>query len=780
MAVLSRLLFNSSQRLDVPDLLSIDSAVSSDFKFFLNGLVGTTTPYILKGFDVIDPASSIGGTSISVRVADSVVYCPSMSSGSFFHGLEEGNAAAEPLVPELRKSATNYVYLTVSSENNTQDLRAFWDPDAADGEGDEFTQDIDTKTALVIKINVSTSTFPTNSVPVCKVVYGATTITSIEDCRELLFRLGSGGANPDPNNSFTFRSLPTSDYARAEPTTIMSSSSAPNSFQGGDKNIRSLKEWMDAVMTRIRELSGSTTWYAQANNLNFNNLFIDSAASIFKSKGTWSLSSDGLTVSWSEDLIIRNLSDPREIVITGPGSKAVGNDLTAFIELIRDEVIPSALNVTWTLGSATITGVNGTFSGLVVGDWIRKNSDNNYQYFRILSINGTNSSATIDRAYDGTTETAVSVYTKGTYSSSDVQIGNRTTSDIFSLGGNFFWLATNSDTQLKLTSCNVSTISVTWTNPTTSHNGIDRVKGSATAHGLQDGDTIYIQAISGTRVVEVIDANSFYVTRSGATLTGTSNVYITVATIVTRSSSSLQLENADAGNIEQYTVTISGTTNFNGSKLVHQRSQSVFTFAPPAAGTASESSLSSALLKIHKIFVRTELGSAEVTANQTINVSNTDSYAVRTFVGMKSQSDTAPDYSYVASGNDASILGAENYNAVEGESLVARAARNTAAIADARQDMNITWDPGTIGWDGTTITLTGASVSIPGVTVGSAVQGINSVSTALPSGSALCVFPDRNAAATLSAVVKTLDAVQPYPNLIVLIRNIGGTLIVRP
>lgn len=153
MAVLGRLLVSSAERLDLPDLLSLDSYAAGDWKYFLRGIVGNDKPYILKGFDVIDPTNAIGTQSCAIRVADSVTFYPGSNSGSFFHGLEEGHPQAAPLVPELRKNAINYVYLTFSTFNTSVDTRAFWDPDKDGGAGGEFTQDINTES--VLKVNVS-------------------------------------------------------------------------------------------------------------------------------------------------------------------------------------------------------------------------------------------------------------------------------------------------------------------------------------------------------------------------------------------------------------------------------------------------------------------------------------------------------------------------------------------------------------------------------------------------------------------------------------------------
>ena len=68
MAVLGRLLVSSAERLDLPDLLSIDSFVAGDFKYFIQSLVGENKPYVLKGFELIQPQDAIGASSISITI----------------------------------------------------------------------------------------------------------------------------------------------------------------------------------------------------------------------------------------------------------------------------------------------------------------------------------------------------------------------------------------------------------------------------------------------------------------------------------------------------------------------------------------------------------------------------------------------------------------------------------------------------------------------------------------------------------------------------------------
>lgn len=275
MSVLGRLLFASAERLDLPDLLSIDSFVAGDFKFLLKGLVGDDRPYILRGFDVINPGDAIGSQSLSVRVADSVVFFPGSLAGPFFHGLEEGNSSAQPLVPDLKKNATNFVYLTFSTFDTAKDTRAFFDPDIDGGEGGEFTQDIDTESVLQTEINVSVSGFPDNVVPITIVTVGPTVIEDIEDARDGLFRLGEGGINPDPFATYNFREDPSAAFARKEPPNKMNSALDPNAFEGGDKNIDSLKEWMNVVMTKLLELGGTTYWYEDTSTYGMVNMFLD-------------------------------------------------------------------------------------------------------------------------------------------------------------------------------------------------------------------------------------------------------------------------------------------------------------------------------------------------------------------------------------------------------------------------------------------------------------------------------------------------------------------------
>lgn len=405
MAVLGRLLISSAERLDLADFLSIDSFAAGDWKFYMKSLVGTDRPYILRGFDVIDPDLSIGTASISIKIADSIVYSPESTAGPFFHGLEEGNALSQPLVPELKKSTTNFVYLTLSIVDAAKDTRNFWNPDKEGGIGGEFAQDINTESVLVATVNVSASSFPVDTIPICKVVVDTTSVVSIEDTRDMMFRLGTGGASGDPLNNFPFRDLPTASFNRNEPSAVMNNALDPNSFQGGDKNIFTLKEWMDAVMTNIKELKATPYWYSGGAGSwpgSMSTLRADATHSTITASGsaTHSVATVG-QMNWDSDLKIRFMSGELTYSIA---SNAATTDVTladnevAYLNLVRGAAILP--NLILTNASATVSSFGAVTwtTDLVAGDFIKVAVEGDDKYVEIASVD-TPSTATLVNAY---------------------------------------------------------------------------------------------------------------------------------------------------------------------------------------------------------------------------------------------------------------------------------------------------------------------------------------------------------------------------------------------
>lgn len=694
MAVLGRILISSAERLDLPDVLGIDSFTGGDFKFLLKALVGADKPFVLKGFDVINPNTAIGSSSISIQVANSVAFYPGSNSGAFFYGLDEGNPLAAPLVPELRKNATNYVYLTLTTVDTSSDTRAFWDPDKDGGVGGEFTQDINTESVLQVAVNVSVASFPDNTIPICKVVVGPSVIETIEDARDMMFRLGQGGLNPDPFTRYTFRSLPNSSFTREEPATQMTSALSPNCFQGGDKNIYTLKEWMDVVMTKLAELGGTTLWYEDTSTYSLVSLFGDAVGKTLKSKGQWqhSSSSPGL-LTWTEDVIIKSVIDPRELIIRN-GSKTLANEQVMYLDLIRDQNFNSADQpVDWTNGSNNVNGLIGAFANLTQGDWIKKKGDPNIYHLRLeqfyAGVNQTGGITTAALArsvklsgnYAGATESKAGFYSKGVYQPSDVIVNDRTAQNIQDLGGNLDWLAMRSDTIE-----NVGNITVTTLAGTISESNGTTARFNFTAHGLVDGDRVTIASgpYAGTYQVEVSDANNFYINTTVLTNGATTARFATVTTASRSTTDGLLLENANHGFEDDQTAIIAGTSSaFDGAYQIKKRSATTFTIP---FGSAI-GSVSTGTATLAKIIIRTEVGLTKIVQGEIINIGDAETANIRSFIGMGSLAETFPNYFIPSSYG--TLNGRENYNCIVTDNLTTRTAKLTAMMADKAQDKTV-------------------------------------------------------------------------------------------
>lgn len=794
MAVLGRLLVSSAERLDLPDLLSVDSYSGGDWKYFVRSLVGDSSPYILKGFDVIDPQNAIGTQSCSIRVADSVVYHPSSNSGSFFHGLEEGNANALPLVPELRKNAVNYVYLTFSTFNTSIDTRAFWDPDKDGGVGGEFTQDVNTEAVLKVDINVSTGSFPANTIPVAKITVGPVVITAIEDARDLMFRLGTGGISPDPFSRYNFRSLPSSPYQRSEPPTTMTSPSDPNPFQGADKNILTLKEWMDVVMTKLAELGGSTFWYEDASTTSIISNFVDALATSFKSKGQWihDSSTPGL-VTWTEDIVVKTTQDTRDTIIRA-GSKTLANEQVMYVPLVRNQPFNGSDQVVQFVNGQnyinTVGGSLGLFANLRKGDWVKKITDQNHVYLQVqefydtINLGGSVTTASNARSirlngnYLGSTGTEKGRFDRGEYLASDVVVSDRDDSALSVAGGNFHWMAIRSDTIENIGSVQSFTLSGTLSEP----DG-QTAKVSVTTHGLSDGDRIIVSAPAaqaGTYVVEVEDVDTFYIQTTNMTTGAFTAHYGLVTTAARTNGYGLQLESANHGFDSGETVILAGTTNYNGSYVVNKRSGTIVQF-PFASAVATETAGTATLSRVN---VRAEQGIIKLIQGETADIGELETKNIKSFIGMNSIAETYPLYA-IPSGHNM-LQGMQNYNSLSTDSLTTRVSRLTAMMADKAQDKVIKAIASDIDFIKNTSGITQEITFLPaGSTLtftepgssGNAVVSLPSASTGivLDENQVAYILLNRNTASTPSILISDIDTAPINENMFVVALRLTGS-----
>lgn len=415
MAVLGRLKIAPNQRLDLPDIIAFDSYSSGDWKSFLQTMVGDR-PFIITGFEVYSPNTVVNTTasSVDITVSSSSLYWPIGEEGSFFVALS--TAANVPVT--LFTGTTNYIEMTLTLLSGASDARALWDPGANGGVGGEFSQVVDTESYLDVTISANNTGFSSDKIPIAQIVTAAVTgnINSIRDCRSLMFRLGSGGTSPDPSNSFTWLDSP-AGYSRTDTPDTMAIITDENAFRGADKNITNLKDWMDAVMSRIKEMDGGPKWFKNSGalgggSISLANLFLDSQAghSVQPDRGVtiaWSELSDGKirshnAVGYSAPLVWKAnfgqlswalggtfLTDTRAYDVH-TFEKAMADGENLYLKLLRDvalngDPVVSFLNINSVTASVSSSST-GSFTNIAVGDFIRKASGTAFQYYEVVSL----------------------------------------------------------------------------------------------------------------------------------------------------------------------------------------------------------------------------------------------------------------------------------------------------------------------------------------------------------------------------------------------------------
>lgn len=440
MAVLGRLKIAPNQRLDLPDIIAFDSYSGGDWKGFLQSMVGDN-PYIIKGFEIFQPNTLIGNPvgTVDIIISDSSLYWPASQEGSFFVSLP----GASPVSVTLITDTVNYIEMSLTLLSGAQDARALWDPGANGGAGGEFTQVVDTENYLDVVVTRNNTGFSDDKIPIAKVVVTGSNVTSVTDCRPLMFRLGSGGTSPNPSNSFSWDDDP-SGYSRTDTPVTMTTSLDANTFRGSDKNIKTLKDWMDAVMSRIREMSGGAKWFQNIGGgsgpgglVSLSNLFLDSQAghSPQPDRGVtvaWSKSNDGKfrsenavgytaptrwkanfgQLKWS--LGGTFISSLTRAYATYTFEKSVADGENLYLKLQRDAIINgdpvvSFVNINGVTASVSSTS-SGSFSDIAVGDFIRKESGSTYQYYQVLEIKINSFTSFPNGTVDGTIADATVQY----------------------------------------------------------------------------------------------------------------------------------------------------------------------------------------------------------------------------------------------------------------------------------------------------------------------------------------------------------------------------------
>lgn len=312
MAVIRQANLLGQQRIDVPHLRAVESGVAADFDLLAGQILAGHNPLVVQGFNLIPLTPGTAATSLQLNVAGGVICHPQASeSGTIFQTasgrtVETLNTANTRVSGGFTASAVNYIGLDLrrSADSTTSDLVQFLDPNSLL----EKPKQVPLARTLDYVILISTADFSTlpGVAPLAKVTTDANNnIVSIQDARSFLTRLGSGGTVPLATHSYPWPG------GRAEV--------GDNSdFTVGDKAFASVKDWFDAVMTRLWEGNGGEYWYSATADRNVQ--LVRSGAVL--ANGEY-FSWDGTNLTWQ-------------------GLRYVFDNSTAFFNDINDQTVSSA------------------------------------------------------------------------------------------------------------------------------------------------------------------------------------------------------------------------------------------------------------------------------------------------------------------------------------------------------------------------------------------------------------------------------------------------------
>jgi hypothetical protein len=296
----------SGMRFDIPHLQSIESSISYDFDALLQGLItGINQPYLIRGMDIVIPAASINASALEIKVADSaILHAGATEAGTILltpttATNEVLNSQNSKVIGAFQNGVINYLSLSYTRyvDPLTVDQTAGW----SEAQKTEYQRTAPLGRVLDYQFNISTSGFG-NNLPLYIVSTTSTgAVAYITKATPNLFRLGRGGSNPNPQYAYDFKysnsqnpSSPRTEWvnsgatATSNPVTVIPGDSS-EAFNYGDFAITSFKEWMDAVMTRIREVTGSSYWYTDSSLLakspNLFDVWYDSIGSVMTGTG---------------------------------------------------------------------------------------------------------------------------------------------------------------------------------------------------------------------------------------------------------------------------------------------------------------------------------------------------------------------------------------------------------------------------------------------------------------------------------------------------------------
>lgn len=366
--------FPGQMRVDAPHLRAIESGVAADFDVLVGQMLAGGRPLVVSGFE-LSAQLTAQATSASLVVAGSQIAHPlATDAGSILR--VPATRSAEQLNPSINArisgawtTGVNYVGIDLrrTADSSTADVVQFIDADTKE----ENPQSIPLARTFDYTIYISTQDFSTTPTiaPLCKVTLDASlAITAVEDARNLFFRLGSGGSITNYQNTYSFPG------GRTEPN----GGSANSTFHVGDKAIGSLKDWANAIMTRLWEVGGGEYWYSPTATHNVN---LVRTGSPFVSNGQY-YEWDGTNLHWQGLRLLFDNSTGYYNVITDQTTDSAGlTDLAdgqcIYVDAVRtsNATVTAQKGTLATLGSPLTPGSRFVIAWRVGSQIFTRNSD---------------------------------------------------------------------------------------------------------------------------------------------------------------------------------------------------------------------------------------------------------------------------------------------------------------------------------------------------------------------------------------------------------------------
>jgi hypothetical protein len=336
MSVRRRQNFLGQQRVDAPHLKSIESAVSNDFDELIKGLIiGENKSYVVRGLQINMPGSiGASASGLQLLVENSAILHGASNESGTFYVIPAGTPSEvlssttnERVEGAFTPNTDNYVGLEFvrAVDDTTTDQVNFWNPTS----NVEFSKTVPLAITLDYKIVISTSSFASNVMPIAVILTdGSNNVISITDRRPLLYRLGTAGdQTPSPFYQYPWTDGRTENF-------YTSTSSTSNPFFGGDKQITTMKDFFDALMTEFKLLKGTPFWYSESAG-SISRLRQDIANTAFTGKGSiihGTFDFQGIVTGMTTSVIIKtvNISSAAPITLTANSFDSISTMIATY------------------------------------------------------------------------------------------------------------------------------------------------------------------------------------------------------------------------------------------------------------------------------------------------------------------------------------------------------------------------------------------------------------------------------------------------------------------